>query len=57
MVKIQISSMLKLQKDIGFDTIAEIKNSDGVILVDHQQKAAAFWQSFKNRMGITIPTV
>ena len=39
------------------NTISSIKNEDGSVLTDHQHKAAAFWLSFKGRMGISIPTV
>jgi hypothetical protein len=38
------------------NTITQIANEDGVILTDHQQKASPFWQSFKDRMGVAIPT-
>jgi hypothetical protein len=38
------------------NVIAEIKGEDGTTLIDHNQKAAAFWQSFKNRMGVSNPT-
>jgi hypothetical protein len=36
--------------------IAEIKDDDGNILVDHNEKANAFWISYKGRMGVCIPT-
>jgi hypothetical protein len=35
--------------------IAEFKGEDGTTLIDHNQ-AAAFWQSFKSRMGVSNPT-
>jgi hypothetical protein len=37
------------------NAISEIQDEDGNTLVEHQQKAAAFWQCFKNRMGVSFP--
>jgi hypothetical protein len=39
------------------NTITQILNEDGVMITDHQQKANAFCSSFRNRMGVAIPTV
>jgi hypothetical protein len=39
-----------------FNKIAEISDDDGNVLSDHQDKANAFWQSFKGRMGVCIRT-
>jgi hypothetical protein len=36
--------------------IAEIKDDDGITLTDHQDKANAFWLSYKGRMGVSFPT-
>jgi hypothetical protein len=36
--------------------IAEITHDDGNVLYDHQDEANAFWQSFRGRMGVCIPT-
>jgi hypothetical protein len=33
--------------------ISKIKNEDGDILVDHHDKADAFWKCYKNRLGIS----
>jgi hypothetical protein len=36
--------------------IAEISDEAGNVLSDHSDKANAFWQCYKGRMGISIPT-
>ena len=36
--------------------ISSIADGDGNILVEHEEKAAAFWQSYKNRMGVSYST-
>jgi hypothetical protein len=36
--------------------IAEIKDDDGNVFVDHNEKANAFWLSYKGRTGVCIPT-
>jgi hypothetical protein len=39
-----------------FNRIAEIQDADGNVLSDHQDKANAFWLSYKGRMGVSVPT-
>jgi hypothetical protein len=39
-----------------FHKIAEIQDADGNVLSDHQDKANAFWLSYKGRMGVCVPT-
>jgi hypothetical protein len=39
-----------------FNRIAEIQDDDGNVLSDHQEKANAFWLSYKGRMGVSVPT-
>ena len=38
------------------NTIISIIDDQGNPLQDHQEKATAFWQCFRNRMGISLPT-
>jgi hypothetical protein len=37
-----------------FNVIAQITYEDGRLVSDHAEKAALFWQEFKNRMGISV---
>jgi hypothetical protein len=39
-----------------FNRIAEIQDDDGNVLSDNQDKANAFWLSYKGRMGVCVPT-
>jgi hypothetical protein len=46
----------KATKRYMHNKIAEISDEAGNVLTDHSDKANAFWQSYKGRMGICIPT-
>lgn len=38
------------------NTISSIIGQDGEVLIDHDEKATAFWQCYKGRMGVTRTT-
>jgi hypothetical protein len=37
------------------NTIASLQRADGSIATEHHVKAALLWQSFRDRLGVSIP--